>query len=74
MATNKERQKSFDLKKHLDSEKAGHDLSGTYPRCEFCKYQINTPYAIGCSVDKEREKDNLCAKAYNHMIYMANKK
>ena len=75
MAKNIERQKSLDRVKWKESEKAGYDLSGTYPHCENCKHRINTCYAVGCNAtQEERETKSLCAKAYNHMIYIANKK
>lgn len=75
MAKNIERQKSLDRVKWKESEKAGYDLSGTYPHCENCKHKISTCYAISCSAtQEERETKSLCAKAYNHMIYLANKK
>lgn len=75
MAKNIERQRSLDRKKWVQSEKQGKDLSGARDYCECCKYQINTCYAIGCSASQEeREAKSLCAKAYNRMIYLANKK
>ena len=65
--TNKERQKSLDKKKQLESEKAGTDLSGKMDYCRYCLFQrLN---GGGCACTREhKEFWSLCAKAYNLMI------
>ena len=71
--TNRERQKWLDKKKWLKSEKAGRDLSGNMDYCLSCKKQgvqfddENMGFFICESTQEEREKDNLCAKAYNKL-------
>lgn len=62
--TNKERQKSLDKKKWIESEIMGDDMSGNMPWCYHCDYQN----VIGCKIPhEERVVSCLCAKAYNKM-------
>ena len=64
--TNKERQKSLDKKKWLESEKHGKDLSGKMPYCKDCYNKWL--FKSGCAVtQEEREQKCLCATAYNRM-------
>lgn len=60
--TNKARQKSLDKDKWLESEKQGKDLSGVMKYCPYCKKRNKVPCDIP---QQEREKDCLCAQAYN---------
>lgn len=64
--TNKERQKSLDKKKWLESEKKNRDMSGAMKYCKYCGMQ----YFLfnGCdATQEEREQKCLCATAYNRM-------
>ena len=66
MATNKERQRSLDKKKWIESEKKGEDMSGKMPYCSFCKYKYLK--FNSCTVtQEEREGKCLCATAFNRM-------
>lgn len=38
-----EKQREFDEKKWLDSEKAGHDTCGTYSFCSKCDKTLENP-------------------------------
>lgn len=59
---NKDRQKSLDKKKWLESEKQGVDVSGIMVICDYCTAcTVNTCTAT----QEERESQCLCAKAYN---------
>lgn len=62
--TNKERQKSLDKKKWIESEKCKYDKSGSMAYCCFCSYQDE----FYCTAIQEmREQNYLCATAYNRM-------
>ena len=63
--TNKQRQKSLDKKKWLDSEIAERDLSGSMYYCTYCAGTEG--YERCCYSQEEREQYNLCAKAYNRL-------
>lgn len=64
--TNKERQKSLDKKKWLESEKKGEDLSGKMPYCNDCHNRYLFEERCGVT-QEEREQKCLCATAYNRM-------
>lgn len=60
-----ERQKRLDEAKWLESEKAGKDTSGVQEYCLYCKKRNKVP----CDIPQDaREKDGLCATAYNRML------
>ena len=64
--TNKERQKSLDRKKWLESEKQCEDMSGKMEYCDYCDSQ--SFYMYDCEANpEEREENCLCAKAHNRM-------
>lgn len=68
--TNKERQKSLDRQKWLESEQQRFDMSGCMLYCEFCsKADHSHPTENGkCyATQEERENDCLCAKSFNRM-------
>lgn len=74
--TNKERQKSLDKKKWLESEKKGKDMSGYMEQCHMCDeceivqgYKDGNPHlSLRCKASQEeREQKCLCATAYNRM-------
>ena len=70
--TNKQRQKSLDKKKWLESETWDMDCSGAMPYCDFCgKRYIDDHGEIALTIcdatQEERESECLCAKAYNRM-------
>ena len=64
--TNKERQKSLDKKKWLESEKQGCDLSGAMEYCSCCS-ECDWWLDICTATQEERESKCLCATAYNRM-------
>lgn len=64
--TNKERQKSLDKKKWLESEKQEFDMSGFMAYCEYCDNRGGM-HGECQATQEEREKDCLCATAYNRM-------
>lgn len=64
--TNKERQKSLDKKKWLESEKKGEDLSGKMYVCGWCKNKTRM-FGECTASQEEREQKCLCATAYNRM-------
>lgn len=69
--TNKERQRSLDKKKWLESEQQGFDMSGCMLYCEKCDYADHShPTENGkCNADQKLiEKECLCAKAYNRLV------
>lgn len=73
--TNKERQKSLDKKKWLESEKKGEDMSGQMGWCPYCEhFDSDVSWFHQCIIrwctatQEEREKQCLCAKAYNRMV------
>ena len=63
--TNKERQKSLDKKKWIESERYNLDFSGVMPYCEHCKH--STLGGNCTATQEERERKCLCATAYNRM-------
>lgn len=69
--TNKERQKKLDEIKWLDSESCGYDRSGRQAYCHYCDYQ--TEFLCKAS-QEEREKNCLCAKAYNKLSKTVDKR
>lgn len=60
---NKQRQTQLDKEKYFASEIKRKDLSGEMPYCDFCACVTN--YGTCTASQAEREKDCLCAKAYN---------
>lgn len=54
--TNQEFQAEFDLKKWIDSEKAGKDTCGDYDFCSFCDKTQPTPCAKANAKSKKAEK------------------
>lgn len=75
--TNKERQKSLDKKKWLESEKKGKDMSAKMEYCFDCDkfivykgHEKNMPcVTTRCDASQEeRESQCLCATAYNRMM------
>ena len=64
--TNKERQKSLDEKKWLESEKQCEDMSGKMEYCECCSF-ADWWFNICDATQEERENKCLCATAYNRM-------
>ena len=64
--TNKERQKSLDKKKWLESEKIGFDMSGKMNYCDACVDRYLFEERCGIS-QEERESTCRCASAYNRM-------
>ena len=67
---NKQRQKSLDKKKWLESQQQGFDMSGCMPYCEFCEFADHShPTENGkCyATQDERESNHLCAKSFNRM-------
>lgn len=72
--TNKERQKSLDKQKWVNSEDFGYDLSGKLFYCDHCKYQTERNMVKSCiASQKQREEKSLCATAYNKMVRGGNK-
>lgn len=69
---NIERQKSLDKKKWLASKKQCEDLSGAMLYCDVCEKQ-RREYVCGAT-QEEREGKCLCAKAYNRMVRMCNRR
>lgn len=63
--TNKDRQKSLDKKKWIESEKKGEDMSGAMLYCDACNKQNRTYECT--ATQEERESQCLCAKAYNRL-------
>lgn len=63
--TNKERQHSLDKKKWIASESVGFDMSGAMDYCAVC--ESNERMTCVAPQD-EREKNTLCATAYNRLI------
>jgi len=66
--TNKERQKSLDKKKWLESEKQGYDMAGLMDYCDFCDCADD----VRC-LDRDYNYEQItanckCAKAYNRMV------
>lgn len=60
--TNKQRQKSLDKRKWIASETLQRDLSGFMFWCETCQHYGN------CTIPQaERERNTICATAYNRM-------
>lgn len=77
MAKNVERQRSLDRKKWKQSENEKCDLSGSMDYCDHCEYlATNIHTGVRCCIANQelRERDSLCAKAYNRMVYRNNKK
>lgn len=69
--TNVYNQKRLDKIKWEESEKQLRDMSGEMEWCEVCKYRRG----VECDCTQyEREKDTLCATAYNRMKRGVNKK
>ena len=66
--TNKQRQKSLDKKKWLESEKQGFDMSGCMLYCSTCEHANHDSEEGFCKASQAlREKMSLCATAYNRM-------
>ena len=65
MVKNGFRQKQLDEIKWQESEKDGFDKSGLMPYCEACD-RVKTGYFC-TATQEEREKECLCAKAYNRI-------
>ena len=66
--TNKDRQRSLDKKKWLESQQQGFDMSGCMLYCEKCEYaNHDTDYGYCKASQEERESKTLCAKAYNRI-------
>lgn len=72
--TNKERQASLDKKKWIESKQSGIDMSGRRLYCSHCEFQdSNISHHYKCIItyckatQEERERNSLCAKAYNRM-------
>lgn len=66
--TNKQRQEMLDQSKWLNSEQVGWDKSGAENYCEFCECQVKVTDTGACIISQaEREKQCLCAKAFNKM-------
>ena len=60
--TNKQRQAALDKQKWIESEQQGQDLSGIRGYCNACTKAKD----LHCTATQaEREKEYLCAKAYN---------
>lgn len=63
--TNKERQKSLDKQKWLESEISSIDKSGIMVYCGVCEYKTSN---FTCTAtQKQRQENCLCAKAFNKM-------
>lgn len=60
--TNPKRQKALDKAKWLQSEQEHADLSGKQGYCSACPMAVNQTCT---ATQAEREKESLCAKAYN---------
>ena len=70
--TNKERQTELDIEKYLRSEFEQRDLSGKMPYCDFCA-EVNNDNTCAAT-QEEREKNCLCAKAWNRRKKNAKKR
>lgn len=66
---NIERQKSLDKKKWLESQKVSEDMTGLMFYCDYCVHKTSrNSYKRKCDTTQEqRERDCLCAKAYNRL-------
>lgn len=58
-------QKMCDKNKWLESEKCGYDKSGDMDFCKHCERHLTNNTCI--TIQEEREKYYLCAKAYKRM-------
>ena len=70
--TNKQRQRSLDKKKWIESERVGGDLSGVMSHCAYCEksflaFQSDGATSYCGATQQERENECLCAKAFNRM-------
>lgn len=69
--TNSKRQKALDKAKWLQSEQEQQDLSGKQGYCNACSKSVNQ---MCTATQVEREKENLCAKAYNRQDHLLRRK
>lgn len=75
--TNEARQKSLDRQKWIESEQQGFDMSGCMLYCEKCDradHSHATENGKCYAAQQEREKNCLCAKAYNRLVRVKNEK
>lgn len=66
--TNRERQRSLDKKKWLESEKQGYDMAGLMDYCDFCDCADDVRWDYCAYSDEQMVADCKCAKAYNRMV------
>ncbi len=60
--TNKDLQARLDVEKWVASEKAGVDLCGTYPHCEFCRMKEEYEYTCARAVRRMLIAQRQCKK------------
>lgn len=76
-----EKQAQLDKQRWIRSEKAKHDMGGTFEHCKFCKHKsegVSTPYYNAvphCNTTYEqRQKECPCATAYWNWTHRNSKK